>query len=231
MLLSTCPIVVPSEIRVTYALCCPFRMPTSQRHAPLPSCFSDSTKICTLRTRHRLLAYSPTSTKSSASIGTIGKKRFLVQSKKGARAITTITTPLANTYVYQTVVVRFNASDKHLNTVLLLINNTLKADGPWKRQQNETINIEGSYNWDTTKLSLAGIYTITILAFDEHGATNGPSTSTVTVNHYPPIAIPEISATPLVILILFLSTLTLICAKLNQVHKLKIHSNASQASN
>jgi uncharacterized repeat protein (TIGR02543 family) len=91
----------------------------------------------------------------------------------------TITSPAAGAHVFGTVIVTFNASDKYLKTVLLLINNTLKADGPWAWQQNDMVKVNCSYIWDTTGFP-AGNYTITILAFDEHGATNSPSTSTVT---------------------------------------------------
>jgi hypothetical protein len=121
----------------------------------------------------------------------------------------TITSPAAGANIFGTVLIKFNASDKYLNTVLLLINNTLKADGPWTWQQNDTVKVNGSYNWDTTNLP-AGKYTITILAFDEHGATNSPSTSTVTVNL---AVIPEIPTALAAILILILAASTLIGAK------------------
>jgi hypothetical protein len=89
------------------------------------------------------------------------------------------------------VSITFNASDRYLSAVLLLISNTLKADGPWTWHSNDIVEVNGSYNWDTTIFS-PGSYTITILAFDEHGANNGPSTSTITVNK----ASPESPSTP-----------------------------------
>ena len=70
----------------------------------------------------------------------------------------TIASPAAGADVFGTVLIKFNASDKYLNTVLLLINNTLKADGPWTWQQNDTVKVNGSYYWDTTTLP-AGKYT------------------------------------------------------------------------
>jgi hypothetical protein len=72
-----------------------------------------------------------------------------------------------------------------------LINNTLKADGPWTWHRNEVVEASGAYNWDTTNIN-AGSYAITVLAFDEHGATNGPSISTVPVN----VAVPELPIIP-----------------------------------
>jgi hypothetical protein len=94
----------------------------------------------------------------------------------------TISSPANGASVSGTVQVRFNASDKHLSTVLLLINNTLKADGPWAWDNRGGIVVaNGSYNWDTTNINI-GSYTIKALAFDENGATNSPSTSTITVN-------------------------------------------------
>jgi hypothetical protein len=126
----------------------------------------------------------------------------------------TIASPAAGADVLGTVVIKFNASDKYLNTVLLLINNTLKADGPWTLHQNDTVKVNGSYNWTTTNLP-PDKYTITILAFDEHGATNSPSTSTVTVNL---TVIPEIPTALAAILILILSASTLIVAR-RKAHK------------
>lgn len=79
-----------------------------------------------------------------------------------------------------TVDIRFNASDKYLSAVLLLINDTLKADGPWAWQSKETVVATGTYAWDATSVD-PGSYIITVLAFDEHGANNGVSTSTITV--------------------------------------------------
>jgi hypothetical protein len=88
--------------------------------------------------------------------------------------------------------IKFNASDKYLSAILLLVNNTLKADGPWTWNRDGLGEVNGSYNWDATNID-AATYVITVLAFDEHGATNGPSISTITVN----VVIPELSATPI----------------------------------
>ena len=98
---------------------------------------------------------------------------------------TSIVSPTNGANLAGTVNISFNASDKYLNAVLLLISNTLKADGPWTWRSNDTVEVNGTYAWDTTNIS-PGSYPITILAFDEHGALNGPSTSTVTVNKASP---------------------------------------------
>jgi Type I phosphodiesterase / nucleotide pyrophosphatase len=107
------------------------------------------------------------------------------------------------------VTIQFSTSDKNLKTALLLINNTLKAEGPWMWRQTDTIEVNGSYNWDTTNLA-EGKYFVTILAFDEHGATNSPSTKTVPV--YVGV-VPEMPTVFAVVLFLILSTSTLIIAK------------------
>jgi len=106
------------------------------------------------------------------------------------------------------VTIQFSTSDKNLKTVLLLVNNTLKADGPWTWRQTNTIEVNGSYSWDISNLA-EGKYFITILAFDEHGATNSPSTKTVGV--YVGV-VPEMPTIFTVVLILVLSTFTLIVA-------------------
>jgi hypothetical protein len=87
--------------------------------------------------------------------------------------------------------IKFNASDKYLSAVLLLINNTLKADWQYK----DVVEANGSYKWDTTNIK-TGLYTITLLAFDEHGATNSPSNNTITVNVVVPESPPTPSPTP-----------------------------------
>ena len=93
----------------------------------------------------------------------------------------TITSPSDGDNLDGKVNITFNASDTYLKTVLLLIDNTLIADGPWTWQFKDPIEANGSYTWDTTNIA-AGSHTITILSFDEHGANNAPSTTTVTVN-------------------------------------------------
>ncbi len=77
--------------------------------------------------------------------------------------------------------IAFNASDKNLAAVLLLIDNNLKDDALWTWNNNVTVEAVGSYNWDTTNIN-SGSHKITILAFDEHGANNSPATSTITVS-------------------------------------------------
>ena len=110
----------------------------------------------------------------------VEERRFSVLADATQPPKAKITSPAAGAYILGTVAVKFNASDKYLKTVLLLINNSLRADGPWTWHKDDLVNVSGSYSWDTANL-LPGRYTITILAFDEHGATNSPSTSTVTV--------------------------------------------------
>jgi hypothetical protein len=120
-----------------------------------------------------------------------------------------ISSPAGGAIVAGTVNIAFNASDKYLSAALLLINNVLKADGPWIWRSADVVEANGSYAWDTTNVN-PGSYTITVLSFDEHGANNGPSTSTVTVTL---TAIPEIPTALAAILILIFSALTLIGAK------------------
>ena len=97
----------------------------------------------------------------------------------------TITFPSNGANLEGKVNIIFNASDTYLKTVLLLIDNTLIADGPWTWQNNAHIEANGSYTWDTTNIS-PGAHTITILSFDEHGSNNAPSTTTITVNKASP---------------------------------------------
>jgi hypothetical protein len=105
----------------------------------------------------------------------------------------TITSPSNGANLDGKVNIIFNASDTYLNTVLLLIDNTLVADGPWTWQTKDPIEANGSYTWDTTNVA-AGTHTITILSFDEHGSNNAPSTTIVTVNKASPV--PTASAIP-----------------------------------
>ena len=111
--------------------------------------------------------------------------------------------------VFGLVTIQFSTSDKYLKTVLLLINNTVKAEGPWTWRQTNIVEFSGSYYWDITNLA-EGKYLITILAFDEHGATNSPSVSTIGV--YVGV-VPEMTAVSAVVLIFVSSTLALIVAK------------------
>lgn len=94
--------------------------------------------------------------------------------------------PTNEAKLFGNIDIKFNASDKHLSAVLLLIDNTLKADNPWMWQGNDPIEAQGLYNWNASSIA-PGSHVIAILAFDEHGATNWPSISTIKVN----IAVPE----------------------------------------
>jgi hypothetical protein len=102
-----------------------------------------------------------------------------------------IVSPTSGANLAGTVVIKFNVTDKYLSAVLLLIDNALKTDGPWTWHRNGLVEADGSYNWDTTNIN-TGSHTITILAFDEHGATNGPSNSTIKVT----VVIPELPTIP-----------------------------------
>ena len=66
----------------------------------------------------------------------------------------------------------FNATDDNLAAVLLLVDNTLKAEGPWTWNNTGIVTASGSYNINTTSLN-NGWHNVKILAFDEHGANNG----------------------------------------------------------
>jgi hypothetical protein len=59
-----------------------------------------------------------------------------------------------------------------LAAVFLLVDNNLKADGPWTWNNTGTITASGSYNIITSNLS-SGLHSVKILAFDEHGTNNG----------------------------------------------------------
>ncbi len=99
-----------------------------------------------------------------------------------APAKATISYPPPRATVSGTVPIRFNVSDRYLSAVLLLVNNTLKADGPWTWSSTDGIvQANGLYNWDTANIK-PGTYTLSILAFDEHGATNGMSNNTMILN-------------------------------------------------
>lgn len=114
-----------------------------------------------------------------------------------------ITSPANGANVAGATNIAFNASDKYLSAVLLLISNTLKADSPWTWNRNgDSVQVNGSYVWETTSIN-PGSYTITVLSFDEHGANNGPSTSTITVN-LP--AVPELPIGFVAFLFLILSS-------------------------
>ncbi len=69
-------------------------------------------------------------------------------------------------------IVTFNVTDNNLAAVLLLVDNTLKSDGPWNWTQTGPVTATGSYSLNITDLS-NGLHIIKILAFDEHGANNG----------------------------------------------------------
>jgi Bacterial Ig domain len=58
--------------------------------------------------------------------------------------------------------VMFNVSDIYLNAVILVINNTLVADGPWSWTKNRLVEANCSYNWDTAQIS-AGTYELRVL--------------------------------------------------------------------
>ncbi len=121
-----------------------------------------------------------------------------------------IGSPTNGIYVSENVNITFNVSDQHLSTALLLISNTLKADGPWTWNRSDPIKVNGSYTWNATNIN-DGSYAITVLAFDEHGANNGPSTSNIIVYK----AIPEF---PTSMLLPLLMVITLLSATLLKKH-------------
>ena len=102
----------------------------------------------------------------------------------------TFVTPQNGANVTGKVSINFDVSDPYLNAVILLINNTLVADGPWAWSQNRLIEANCSYSWDTTNLAV-GSYEIRVFLFDEHGSTNGPEQGAITVN----VVAPEPPAT------------------------------------
>jgi len=92
-----------------------------------------------------------------------------------------ITSPISGANLSGTTVITFKVSDNNLSSVLLLIDGVLKADGPWTWYNNDLWEAHGAYDWDITCIN-TGYHKITILAFDEHCARNGPPMSTITVN-------------------------------------------------
>lgn len=115
-----------------------------------------------------------------------------------------IISPTSGAYVSENVSVRFTVSDQHLSAALLLVSNTLKADGPWTWNRSGRVEVNGSFIWNVTSIN-EGSYTITVLAFDEHGANNSPSTTTITIYK----AIPEF---PTSIMLPSLMVITLLSA-------------------
>jgi len=78
-------------------------------------------------------------------------------------------------------IITFSASDKHLSAVLLLIDNNLKTSSSLTWNYSDVRTAYGSYEWNSSSISI-GFHAITILAFDEHGALNSPSSNTIIVN-------------------------------------------------
>jgi hypothetical protein len=68
--------------------------------------------------------------------------------------------------------VTFSARDNNLAAVLLILDNRLKSNGPWSWTRAGEVAATGSYTLNTASLS-AGLHTVKILAFDDHGAYNG----------------------------------------------------------
>jgi hypothetical protein len=81
----------------------------------------------------------------------------------------------------------FNATDDNLAAVFLLVDNTLKATGPWTWNNTGTITTSGSYDINTTSLN-SGLHNVKILAFDEHGANNGGPGNDPTTGGHPSIS-------------------------------------------
>jgi hypothetical protein len=68
--------------------------------------------------------------------------------------------------------VTLSATDDNLAAVYLLVNGTMKTDLSLTWNRTGPITASGSYNINTAVLS-PGLYTVKVLAFDEHGANNG----------------------------------------------------------
>jgi len=81
-----------------------------------------------------------------------------------------ITSPISGAEVSGDVTIQFNASDEHLLSVLLYIDNAI-------------LNVTGqtSYLWDTTQLG-DGTYTIKFVAYDKAGNSAETSISVITIN-------------------------------------------------
>jgi hypothetical protein len=118
----------------------------------------------------------------------------------------TFVSPKNGNSVSGVVPINFNVSDIYLCAVVLLINNTLVADGPWAWRQSSLVEANCSYNWDTTNLT-AGTYELRVFLFDEHGSTNGPEQGAITVNTL--ATIPEFTPSSAVLLIAFFVGVTM----------------------
>lgn len=125
----------------------------------------------------------------------------------------TFLSPKNGANVSGVVNVNFNVSDIYLNAVILVINNTLAADGPWTWSQNRLVEANCSYKWDTTKIP-TGTYELRVFLFDEHGSTNGPEQGAITVNVVapPPVTIPEFTPSSATLLIVFFVAITFVVA-------------------
>ena len=131
----------------------------------------------------------------------LDQKRQIIMNDTTPPPKASIISPAGGAYLNGIVSITFKVSDQHLSAVLILIDNTLKTDGPWTWNHNNVVEANGAYNWDTTNTNI-GSHAITILAFDEHGATNSPSNSTIKVNvvisepRFPKIPTPQPSPAP-----------------------------------
>jgi hypothetical protein len=121
----------------------------------------------------------------------------------------TFVTPKSGANVSGVVNINFNVSDIYLNAVILLINNTMVADGPWTWSQSRLVEANCSYSWNTTSLT-PGTYELRVFLFDERGWANGPEQGAVTVNVTapPPVTIPEFILSSAIILLLCFLGLT-----------------------
>ena len=142
----------------------------------------------------------------------------------------TFVSPMNGANVSGIVKINFNVSDIYLNAVILIINDTLVADGPWGWSRSRLIEANCSYNWDTTTIP-AGTYEIRVFLFDEHGSTNGPEQGAVTVNVVapPPVTIPEFTPGLAILLIAFFVTLTIFAAFKKELGKPRANISTSSS--
>jgi hypothetical protein len=85
-----------------------------------------------------------------------------------------IISPAEGTDIYGNTIISFAAFDEHLSAVLLLIDNKLVTGTSLIWNNSKGREVFGTYEWNTRNID-PGYHILTILAFDENGAFNAPS--------------------------------------------------------
>jgi hypothetical protein len=88
--------------------------------------------------------------------------------------------PAEGTNIDGNVVISFAVFDEHLSAVLLLIDNKLETGASLTWNSSNGRDASGTYEWNTRDVD-DGYHLLRILAFDEHGAFNAPSSKSTIV--------------------------------------------------